>query len=114
MAIVMTGSRIAVRLLNDRRIRPRWKLAQYRLDPITHILRRRLDVAVEVEGRDDEGSPLARDRPQLLDPSTVLTTSSIGLASCDSASSGEAPGRVIRIVTVGRSIVGNRSTPSLE
>ncbi len=44
-------------------------------------------------------------------PSTVLTTSSIGWVTSVSTSSAEAPGRVVRMVTVGRSTEGKRSTP---
>src|SRR5690349_19150621 len=47
-------------------------------------------------------------------PSTVLTTSSIGCAMSDSTSSGEAPGKLTRTETVGRSTEGKRSTPSLK
>ena len=44
-------------------------------------------------------------------PSTVLTTSSIGCETTVSTSSGDAPGRVVRIETLGRSTEGKRSTP---
>src|SRR5689334_4321566 len=47
-------------------------------------------------------------------PSTVLTTSSIGCAMSDSTSSGEAPGKLTRTETVGKSTEGKRSTPSLK
>src|ERR1041385_4690688 len=53
------------------------------------------------------------DRNSLM-PSTVLTTSSIGWAMSDSTSSGDAPGKLTRTETVGRSTEGKRSTPSLK
>src|SRR5689334_18185511 len=47
-------------------------------------------------------------------PSTVLMTSSIGWATSDSTSSGDAPGKLTRTETVGKSTEGKRSTPSLK
>src|SRR5690606_26625824 len=44
-------------------------------------------------------------------PSTVLTASSMTWETSVSTSSGEAPGRVVRTLTVGRSTEGRRSTP---
>ena len=44
-------------------------------------------------------------------PSTVLTTSSIFCDTSLSTSSGEAPGKVVRTLTVGKSTEGKRSTP---
>src|SRR5687768_10325617 len=47
-------------------------------------------------------------------PSTVFTASSILCETCASTSAGDAPGRVVRTLTVGRSTEGNRSTPRRE
>ena len=72
----------------------------------------RVDVAVEVEGDDDEGAALAETERSSLMPSTVLTASSMRCDTSVSTSSGEAPGKVVRTRTVGRSTEGKRSTPS--
>ena len=45
-------------------------------------------------------------------PWMVLIASSRGIETSDSISSGAAPGRVARTITVGRSTGGKRSTPS--
>ena len=47
-------------------------------------------------------------------PSTVFTTSSIGCATSDSISAGDAPGSLVDTNTDGRSTGGVRSTPSLK
>src|SRR6185295_10072092 len=47
-------------------------------------------------------------------PSTVLTTSSMRCETSASTSSGAAPGRFVRTLTVGRSTEGKRSTPNLK
>jgi hypothetical protein len=53
------------------------------------------------------------DRSSVM-PSTVLTTSSIFCETCVSTFSVEEPGMSVRTVTVGRSTLGKRSTPSLK
>jgi hypothetical protein len=47
-------------------------------------------------------------------PATVLTTSSIRLVTPVSISSTLVPGRVVVTVMIGRSTLGNRSTPILK
>src|ERR1043165_5173479 len=59
-------------------------------------------------------APWTETERRLSMPSTVLTTSSIGCETSVSISSGDAPGKVVRTVTVGKSTAGNRSTPSLK
>jgi hypothetical protein len=44
-------------------------------------------------------------------PCTVLTTCSISRVTCVSTSSADAPGSSVRMLTVGRSTDGKRSTP---
>ena len=47
-------------------------------------------------------------------PAAVLTASSIGFVTCDSISSGEAPRNEVVTVTIGISILGIKSTPSVR
>lgn len=47
-------------------------------------------------------------------PSTVFTSSSMISVIAASVSSGDAPGRLVRTLTVGRSTDGSRSTPRLK
>jgi hypothetical protein len=57
-------------------------------------------------------TPLDEIERSSLMPSTLFTTSSISSEISDSTSSGAAPGNEVRIITVGRSTAGKRSTPS--
>ena len=72
----------------------------------TSMSRSRLKVAMTNETPEPD-----TERSSLI-PSTVFTTSSIRCESTVSTSSGDAPGRLVRTVTVGRSTDGKRSTPS--
>ncbi len=58
--------------------------------------------------------PLPETERSSVIPSTVLTTSSMGCEMTVSISSGEAPERLVRTDTVGRSTAGKRSMPRLK
>ena len=63
----------------------------------------KVTITTELPGPEIERSSLM--------PATVLTTSSMRCETWISISSVEAPARVVRTVTVGRSTAGKRSTP---
>jgi hypothetical protein len=73
----------------------------------TSMLRLRLKVTVTTERDSVEVERM------LSMPSTVATESSTKRVTALSISSGEAPGRMVRTETMGRSTSGKRSTPSL-
>ncbi len=58
---------VQVALLHDRRVDARRKTVQRAGHGVAHVLNRGVDVAVQLECDDDEGSPVARDRAKLLD-----------------------------------------------
>jgi len=59
---------VVVELRHHGRPRVARQVAQGRRHLVAHVLRGHVDVAVEVEGHDDDGRPGSRDRAQLLDP----------------------------------------------
>jgi len=71
-------------------------------------------------GRSSTNCTVTEDTPSRLTlrsssmPEQVLTASSMGLVIWASISSGLAPRRIVLTVTVGRSTLGMRSTPSLR
>jgi hypothetical protein len=74
------------------------------------LLRRDVDVLVQLEADDDLRHALGRDRPQLVDAADGVDRffdllRDLGLISC-----GDAPGSIVTTATMGRSTLGKRST----
>ena len=111
-ASVMIVIGVRVRLRHRRRQNVRRQLAHRRRNFLANIFRRFADVALQHE-RDDDVARCPRDHARDISsmPLTEAIDSSSGRMTCETTSSGLAPGSRMRTFTVAGSASGNRSTP---
>ena len=89
-------------------------MRQHAVNLVAHVLRRYVDILFQLEGDEDLRNAFRRDRPQLVDAVDGVDGlfDLIGNLGLDFL--GRRAGLRVVTVTIGKSILGKRSTPSFE